>query len=107
MSVGKAGAVSVKMSLDGQDVPEDHQVSFTVDADIGQPHMAQIVVYNQDHRYSKLKVAGQVEIKIGQEQKSIFKGEIVGVSPQYRGGEPQRIMIRAMDKMHKLLRFRK
>jgi uncharacterized protein len=107
MSVGKAGAVSVKITLDGQDVVEDHQVSFTVDRDIGQPDMAQIVVYNQDHRYSKLKIAGTVEIKIGEEQKTIYKGEIVGLEPSYRGGEPQRIMVRAMNKMHKLLRYRK
>lgn len=107
MSVGKAGAVSVKLTLDGKDVPEDHQVSFSVDADMGQPHMAQIVVYNQDHRYSELKVAGVVEIKVGQEKKTIFKGEIVGLEPRYTGGETQRIMIRAMDKFHKLLRYRK
>jgi len=107
MSVGKAGAVSVKISLDGRDVVEDHQVSFTVDRDIGQPDMAQIVVYNQDHSYSSLKVTGAVEIKVGEDNTSIYQGEIVGLEPSYRGGEPQRIMIRAMNKMHKLLRFRK
>ncbi|MFT3691983.1 MAG: hypothetical protein QM831_02495 [Kofleriaceae bacterium] len=107
MSVGKAGAVSVKINLDGQDVPEDHQVSFTVDRDINSADMAQIVVYNQDHRYSKLKITGAVEIKIGEEQTSIYKGEIVGLEPRYTGGETQRIMIRAMNKMHKLLRYKK
>lgn len=107
MSVGKAGAVSVTITLDGKDVVEDHQVSFTVDRDIGQPDMAQIVVYNQDHRYSKLKITGPVEIKIGQEKKSIYKGEIVGLEPSFRAGEPQRIMIRAMNKMHRLLRYKK
>jgi hypothetical protein len=95
------------MTLDGIDVPEDHQVSFVVERDIGQPDMAAIVVYNQDHRYSKLKVTGDVEIKIGKEQKSIYKGEIVGLEPTYKGGEPQRIMVRSMNKMHKLLRYRK
>jgi phage protein D len=107
MSVGKAGAITVKMTLDGIDVPEDHQVSFTVDRDIGQPDMASIVVYNQDHRYSKLKITGDVEIKIGKEQKSIYKGEIVGLEPTFRGGEPQRIQIRAMNKFHRLLRIKK
>src|ERR1700704_5993919 len=92
MSVGKAGAVSVKMTLDGIDVPEDHQGSFVVERDIRQPAMAAIVVYNQDHRYSKLKVTGDVEIKIGKEQKSIYKGEIVGLEPTYKGGEPQQII---------------
>ena len=107
MSVGNAGAVTVKINLDGKDVPEDHQVSFTVDRDMNQPDMAMIVVYNQDHQYSSLKITGAVEIKIGQEQKTIYSGEIVGLEPSYKGGEPQRIMIRAMNKMHKLLRYKK
>ncbi|MEO8845206.1 MAG: contractile injection system protein, VgrG/Pvc8 family [Kofleriaceae bacterium] len=106
MSVGKAGAVTVKINVGGDDVPEDHQVSFTVDRDMNQPDMASIVLYNQDHRYSKLKLADPVEIKIGDDQASIYQGEIVGLEPVYRGGEPQRISIRAMNKMHKLLRKR-
>src|ERR1043166_9392518 len=99
MSVGKAGAITVKLNLDGIDVPEDHHVSFVVERDIGQPDMATIVVYNQDHRYSKCKITGDVEIKIGKEQKSIYKGEIAALEPTYRGGEPQRIMVRSMNKM--------
>src|SRR4051794_5977989 len=106
MSVGKAGAVSVKVNVGGQDVPEEHQVAFTVDRDMNSPDMASIVLYNKDHRYSKLKVADLVEIKIGEDEKSIYKGEIVGLEPVYRGGEPQRISIRAMNKMHRLLRKR-
>ena len=106
MSVGKAGAVSVRMNVGGTDVPEDHQVSFTVDRDMNQPDMASVVLYNQDHRYSKCKVGDPIEIKIGEEQKSIYKGEIIGLEPTYKGGEPQRISIRAMNKMHKLLRKR-
>jgi phage protein D len=107
VSVGEAGAVVVKITVGGQDVPEDHQVSFVVDRDINQPDMAAIVLYNQDHRYSKLKVSDPVEILIGKDAKSIYKGEIVGLEPVYRGGEPQRISIRAMNKFHRLMRKRK
>ena len=106
MSVGKAGAVSVRMTVGGVDVPEDHQVSFVVDRDMHQPDMGTIVLYNQDHRYSKSSIAGDVEILIGEEQKSIYKGQIVGVEPVYRGNENQRITIRAMNKLHLLLRKR-
>ncbi len=82
-------------------------MSFTVDRDMGQPDMAQIVLSNQDHSYSKLKVTGVVDIKVGDSGESIYKGEIVGLEPSYRGGETQKITIRAMNKMHRLLRKRK
>src|SRR6185312_11426931 len=107
MSVAQAGAVIVKMTIDGTDIPEDHQASFVVDRDIHQPDMATIVLYNQDHRYSKLAVAASVEIMVGKENKSIYKGEIVGLEPVYRAGEKQRISIRAMNKFHRLIRKRK
>src|SRR4029078_3437434 len=35
------------------------------------------------------------------------KGEIVGLEPTYKGGEKTRILIRAMNKMHLLIRKRK
>ncbi|HEY1813136.1 MAG TPA: contractile injection system protein, VgrG/Pvc8 family [Kofleriaceae bacterium] len=107
MSVAQAGAITVKITVDGNDVPEDHQASFVVDRDIHQPDMATIVLYNQDHRYSKLAVAAPVEIQIGSPGKSIYKGEIVGLEPVYRAGEKQRISIRAMNKFHRLIRKRK
>jgi uncharacterized protein len=107
MSVGQAGAIVAKITVGGQDVPEDHQVSFVIDRDINQPDMANIVLYNQDHRYSKLKVADPVELVLGKDSKSVYKGEIVGLEPVYRGGEPQRISIRAMNKFHRMIRKRK
>jgi uncharacterized protein len=106
VSVGKAGAVTVRISIGGTDVPEDHQVSFTVDRDMNQPDMAAVTLYNQDHSYSRCKVGDPVEIKIGDEEVSIYKGEVIGLEPIYRGGQNQVISIRAMNKMHKLLRKR-
>jgi phage protein D len=106
MSIGKAGAVTVSLSLDGTDVTEENIISFSVDRDINQPDMAMIVVNNQDHRYSKVKIAGAVELKVTENQTTIFKGEIVGMEPSYTGGQTQRIMIRAMGKLHKLTRKR-
>lgn len=106
MSVGQAGAVNVDIFLDGTEVPDEHQISFTVDRDMNQPDMAAIVISNQDNRYSKLKIAASVEIKIGKDKVSIYKGEIVGLEPTFKGGEKTRILIRAMNKFHRLLRKR-
>jgi len=109
MSVAGAGAVVVKITVGGDDVPQDHHASFVVDRDIHQPDMGTIVLYNQDHRYSKLAVASEVEVKVssGGSDVSIYKGEIVGLEPVYRAGEKQRISIRAMNKFHRLIRKRK
>ena len=107
MSVGEAGAIVAKVNVGGQDVPEEHQVSFVVDRDMNQPDMANIVLYNQDHRYSKLKVSDPVELVLGKTGKTVYKGEIVGLEPAYRGGESQRISIRAMNKFHRMIRKRK
>jgi phage protein D len=90
--VAQASAIIVKLTLGGQKVPEQHVVSFTVDRDIGQPDMASLVVYNQDHRYSKLSITGDVDVtvKSGDDENSLYKGEIVGLEPMYKGGEPLR-----------------
>jgi phage protein D len=107
MSVGNAGAVNVEILLDGKHVPDEHHVSFVIDRDINQPDMAAIVLTNQNHMYSALKLAAPVEVQIGGDKVSIYKGEIVGIEPIYKGGEKTKIVIRAMNKMHRLLRKRK
>jgi phage protein D len=107
MSVGQAGAVNVEILLDGQHIPDEHHVSFVIDRDVNQPDMAAIVLNNQDHRYSKLKIAAPVEIKIGADKVTVYKGEITGLEPTFKGGEKARILIRAMNKLHRLSRIRK
>ncbi|MDB4959238.1 MAG: hypothetical protein JWO36_6807 [Myxococcales bacterium] len=107
MSVGKAGAVNVEILLDGKHVPDGHHMSFVIDRDMNQPDMAAIVLTNQNHMYSALKIAASVEVQIGHEKTSIYKGEIVGLEPMYKAGEKAKIVIRAMNKLHLLLRKRK
>lgn len=84
-------------------------LGFTVERDMGQPDMAAIVLSNQEAHWStKLKIADQVELKVGDGGgTSIFEGEIVGLEAHYKGGEKARLTIRAMNKMHRLLRLRK
>ena len=101
----QAGAVAVKLTVNGTDIPQAHLVSFVVDRDIGQPDMASIVIYNQDHRYSTLPIASEVKVAVG--DTSVYIGEVVGLEPTYKGGEPLRLAIRAMNKFHRLLRPRR
>jgi phage protein D len=73
-----------------------------------QPDMAAIVLSNQNDIYSpKIKIGMSIEIKVGNGPTSIYKGELVGTEGIYKGGQTTRITLRAMNKMHRLLRMRK
>ena len=90
-----AAAPVVTITVGGNTIPADHFLGYTVDKDMFQPCMAQIVLTNQGDVYSTAKVGDPVEIKVGNSETSIYKGEIVGVEPTYKGGEKARILIRA------------
>jgi phage protein D len=80
---------------------------MVVDRDIGSADMAAIMLANQDDIYSPLTLGSGVEIKVGSNPASIYVGEIVGLEPIYKGGDKSKILIRAMNKLHRLLRKRK
>ncbi|HET7502469.1 MAG TPA: contractile injection system protein, VgrG/Pvc8 family [Kofleriaceae bacterium] len=103
---GIAGSPNVDITI-GKPVSDQHFVSYVVDRDMFQPDMASIVLANQNDVYSAKAVGTEVEIKVGNPPTSIFKGEVVGLEPVYKGGEKAKILIRAMNKFHKLLRKRK
>jgi phage protein D len=69
--------------------------------------MAAITASNQGAKYSKVKVGDDVEIKVGEKQTSIYKGQVIGLEPVYAGKGKTRVTIRAMNKLHDLLRKRK
>lgn len=102
-----AASPNVDIFLNGEEVPDGHFLSYTVDRDMFSPDMATIVLANQSDLYSTQKVAGSVEIKVGKDGTSVFKGEIIGIEPVYKGGDKSKIVIRAMNKLHRLLRKRK
>lgn len=103
-----AAAPNVDVLVDGQEVPDSDFISYVVERDMYQPDMAAVVLSNQNDIYgSKWKIGATVEVKVGKDSKSIFKGEIVNFEGVYRGGEPTRLLVRAMNKMHRLKRLRK
>jgi Bacteriophage probable baseplate hub protein len=102
-----AGAPNVDILINGTEVSDNHFMSYVVDRDMFQPDMASIVLANQNDVYSSKAVGSTVEIKVGSTPTTIYKGEIVGLEPVYKGGEKARILIRAMNGFHKLLRKRK
>ena len=108
--MAEAAAPNVDIFLDGTEVPDSHIQAFTVHSDMGQACMAEILLFNQSDIYTPQKVGATVEIKVGGGPKpaaTIYKGEIVGLEPTYKGGDKSRILIRAMNKFHRLIRNRK
>lgn len=92
----------------GEKLDEGNVLSFTIERDMFQPDMAAIVLSNQDGGFSgKLKVGTAIEVNVGDDAKSIYKGEVVGLEATYRGGEKSKLLVRGMNMLHRLLRKRK
>jgi phage protein D len=108
-----AFATDVDILFDGADVPDAEVVSFVADLDFGQPDMAVITLRNDSHAHTTARNHSQtVEIKAGGAEEgspktTIFKGEIVAMEPTYRAQGDSRVMIRALSKMHRMLRAKK
>jgi uncharacterized protein len=103
-----AAAPNVDIKLGGKPVPDSDFISYVVERDMFQPDMAAIVLSNQNDIYSpKIEIGAPIEIAVGKESTPIFMGELVGVEGNYKGGQTTRLTLRAMNKMHRLLRKRK
>jgi phage protein D len=102
------GALTPVQVTIGGPIEASNLLSLTVERDMFQPDMAAVVLSNQGNVYTaKLKVGTEIEIKVTDDKVSIYKGEIVGLEPTYRGDEKSRLLVRGMNKMHRLLRKRK
>jgi uncharacterized protein len=102
-----AAAPNVDVMLSGEEIPDSDFISYVVERDMFQPDMAVIVLSNQnDVHTAKATVGAPVEIKVGSGGKSIFKGEILGLEPSFKGGEATKLTVRAVNKMHRLIRKR-
>ncbi|MBA3453811.1 MAG: phage late control D family protein [Deltaproteobacteria bacterium] len=103
-----AAAPNVDIFLNGEEIPDGDFISYLVERDMFQPDMAAIVLSNKNDIYGgKFKIGQPVEVKVGSPPVSIYKGEIVGFEGVYKGGDTTKLLIRAMNKMHRLLRKRK
>ena len=88
----------------GRKVDDSDFMSFVIERDMFQPDMATVVLSNQGAQYSGTKIGDPVEIKVGDDPTSIYKGTVTGLEPVYKGGEKTRIVIRAMNKFHQMSR---
>lgn len=103
-----AAAPNFDVIVKGAEITDGHIVSFVIERDLNQPDMAAIVVDNQDDAYSKKwSIGDPIEIKVGDDKKQIFKGQVIGFEGVYSGGKKTTLLLRAMNGMHRMLRQRK
>ena len=102
-----AAAVALAVMLDGKLVEQEHVQGAVIEKDMFQPDMASIVLMNQGDMYSTTKIGAPVEVKKGTEGPTLYKGQVVGLEPTYKGGQKTTIVIRCLHDLHKLLRMRK
>jgi hypothetical protein len=100
-----SGAIDFTILINGKEVSTSNFQSFVVERDINQPDMCAVVLANQGSFYTaQHKVTDPIEIQIS--GKPIYKGEVVGVEPQFKGGGKTTVLFRGMNKLHKLIRKR-
>lgn len=102
-----AAAPNVDILINGEEIPDSELQSYVVNRDMNQPDEAAIVLSNHGDVYnSKWEPGAKVEIKVGQGD-IVFQGELAGLEPRYQGGGKTTMLVRAYNKMHKLLGGRK
>jgi hypothetical protein len=108
-----AFSTDIDVFFDGTEVEDREVISFMVQKNYGQPDMAVITLRNDDNKHTiDRNHAQSVEIKAGgssegAEKVSIFKGEIWSIEPVYKAQGDSRVVIRAFNKMRRLLQGRK
>jgi len=80
-------------------------VSIIVDSDVMQPDMATVTIEKGRPPFPPNGASLSVNLEGVKESGTIFKGEIVGIEPDVSGS--QRVVIRALNKLHRLTRGRK
>jgi phage protein D len=102
-----SGAIKFQIKIGGKPVANGNFHSFVVERDVNQPDMCAVVLANQASYYtSTYKIADEIEIIVGDKQ-SIYKGEVVGIEPSFKGGGKTTVLFRGMNKLHQLIRKRK
>lgn len=107
-------AVNTQVKIGNLTVNPEQMVSMTIDQDLDQPDMCAIALTMGTPTLAKtaekMDIGDPVEVKLGREDQTpvvVFKGEVVGLEPTYGRGEHSQIVVRAFNRLHRLLRGRK
>jgi Bacteriophage probable baseplate hub protein len=105
--------VTLSVTIDGKQIKPDEVHDLNVECDLDQPDMAAIVLSNKSTKYSEtVKLGDDISVDGGfatgaNDADTIFKGEVTGLEPIYQTKGPQRVVVRALNKLHLLARGKK
>ena len=104
--------IDCTVNLGGKEIAADEVHDILVECDLDQPDMASVILSNASTRYSEQVNEGDdIEVKLGfvegASSNSVFKGEVTGVEPLYDSRAPARVVIRALNQLHRLTRGKK
>jgi uncharacterized protein len=93
--------------LGGAAIEENEIASWVVEQDVNQPDMCVLTLHNPEHTHSnRIKLADALEIDVGDEAVRLFSGEVVGLEPMYKASGESLCVVRAFNRLHRLLRGR-
>jgi len=101
---GENAHTGVKITVKGEEVDDTAFLGFKIERDIFQPDHAIIELSNQESLHSVHGIGDAVEVLVGDDETSIFKGELVGMTPHFKGDGHTTIQIQAFNKLHRLTR---
>src|SRR6266568_624057 len=108
-----SGTAQAKLKINGTDVDTEAVAMVMVEQDLDQADLCTATVKNtNDKKYTvDLNMGDTVEVAIaetgGGTAKPIFKGEIVGLEPCYEAGGETHVLLRAVNRLHRLSRGKK
>ena len=118
------GVAEPRIKINGTEVPTDKCQLIIVEQDLDQPDMCSAQLSNltdsegAGQKYTEtLKQGDEIEVVIsdassvdasgGSGNKTIFKGEVVGLEPLWDVSGETKVVVRAFNKLHRLTRTRK
>ncbi|MDB4964465.1 MAG: hypothetical protein JWN44_154 [Myxococcales bacterium] len=105
-------SIDCTVKIGKTEITGDEVHDVLVEADLDQPDHAVVSLSNLSTKYSETVTEGEdIEVKLGFVDGTpagvVFKGEVTGIEPIYDSRAPARVMVRALNQMHRLTRGKK
>ncbi len=108
--MASSGIAQARVKINGTEAPTEAVAMVVVEMDLDQADLCTATMKNtNDKKYTvDLNLGDSIEVSIaetgGGTTKTIFKGEIVGLEPCYESGGETHVLVRAVNRMHRLSR---
>jgi Bacteriophage probable baseplate hub protein len=105
-------SIDCTVKIGTKTISGDEVHDILVEADLDQPDMAVVTLSNASTKYSETVAEGEdIEVQLGFVDGAaagpVFKGEVTGIEPIYDSKSPARVMVRALNQLHRLTRGKK